>query len=50
MAEAIETTLKKMAEWEPNPEADDFYRRNQLVIYPSLLFRVPDYYKVGSMD
>eukprot|EP00242_Pyramimonas_sp_CCMP2087_P008453 CAMPEP_0198212950 /NCGR_PEP_ID=MMETSP1445-20131203/28402_1 /TAXON_ID=36898 /ORGANISM="Pyramimonas sp., Strain CCMP2087" /LENGTH=225 /DNA_ID=CAMNT_0043887527 /DNA_START=209 /DNA_END=886 /DNA_ORIENTATION=+ len=45
MAEAIETTLKKMAEWEPNPEADDFYRRNQLVIYPSLLFRVPDYYK-----
>eukprot|EP00976_Prorocentrum_cordatum_P107127 1194586-Prorocentrum_minimum.AAC.5 len=45
MKAAIEMVIKKQAEWEPNPEVTDAYRRNQIVIYPSLLFRVPDYYK-----
>jgi hypothetical protein len=38
----VEGTLRKMEEWAP--ETDDAYRKAQLVIYPQLLIRVPDFY------
>jgi hypothetical protein len=42
MPSRIEGTLRKMEEWAP--ETDDEYRKLQLVIYPQLLKRVPDFY------